>query len=334
VAVKPPLVVLLGATGFVGSAVLREVARRPVRIRAISRRPAQVPMDALAEMEVRTADLTEPGAMAAAVADADIVIHAIAYTKGSLTWRISDGDSAAERVNVGLVRDLVEALRDRETTAPLVKVLFTGAASQVGTSDKEVLDGTEPDLPKGEYDRQKLTAERVLLAANADGILHGASIRLPTVFGYGPQSTARDKGVVATMVRRALSGEQITMWHDGTIRRDLVFVEDVARALVAATDHVEALAGRYWLLGSGEGQPLGKVFTMIAQLAAQQSGKPPVAVVSTQPPAHAEPGDFRSVTIDSSALRAVTGWRPHVPLAEALRRTVTFCTEVEKASQP
>ncbi|MFD0822085.1 NAD-dependent epimerase/dehydratase family protein, partial [Micromonospora zhanjiangensis] len=39
-AVKSPLVVLLGASGFVGSAVLRELAARPGRVRAVSRRPA------------------------------------------------------------------------------------------------------------------------------------------------------------------------------------------------------------------------------------------------------------------------------------------------------
>jgi len=305
-AVKRPLVVLLGATGFVGSAVLRELAVRDVRVRAVSRGAASVPEDARAEIEVHTADLTEPGRLAQAIAGADVVIHTIAYIAGSTTWRINEGDSAAERVNVGLVRDLV-------------------AVSQVGPTDKEVLDGSEPDWPQGEYDRQKLAAERVLLDAHAERILRAVSIRLPTVFGYGPRSTARDKGVVSTMVRRALAGEPITMWHDGTVRRDLLYVEDVARALVAAVDHVDALAGRPWLLGSGRGLPLGEVFTTVASLVAERTGKPPVRVVSVPPPEHAEPGDFHNITIDATPFRSVSGWRPKVPLTDALRHTVDFC---------
>lgn len=324
-AVTPPLIVLLGATGFVGSAVLRELAAEPVRIRAVSRRPALVPAGAGDRVEVHTADLTAPGAVAEALDGADVVVHTLLHSAGATTWRVEDGDTGAERLNVGVAQDVVEALRARRTEgAPPVRVLFVGAASQVGPLDKEVLDGTESDRPKGAYDRQKLRAERLLLDADAEGVLRAASLRLPTVFGYGPSSTARDKGVVSAMVRRALSGEPLTMWHDGTVRRDLLYVEDAARALVAALDHIDELAGRHWLLGTGSGRPLGEVFRTVADLAAGRTGEPAVPVVSVEPPAHAEAGDFRSVTVDSSAFRAVTGWQPRTSLDEALRRTVAF----------
>lgn len=260
--------------------------------------------------------------MAAAVSDADVVIHTVAYIAGSSTWRIDEGDSAAERVNVGLMRDLINVFAGRGADAESPAVVFAGAASQVGPIDKAILDGSETDEPKGEYDRQKLAAERLLLDADAQGILRGCSIRLPTVFGHGPNSTARDKGVIATMVRRALSGEPLTMWHDGTVRRDLLYVEDAARALVAAVSHTAELAGRHWLLGTGRGEPLGEVFRTIAELTAVRVDKPAVPVVSVTPPAHAEAGDFRSIVIDSTAFQRVTGWQPRVPLAEALQRTV------------
>jgi nucleoside-diphosphate-sugar epimerase len=332
VVVKAPLIVLLGASGFVGSAVLRELATRPVRVRAVSRRPAIVPEGARAEIEVLPVDLCEPGRMAEAVAGADVVIHAVAYIDGVTTWRVADGDSAAERVTVGLVRDLIEAVRPAVAGdgAP-VRVVFTGAASQVG---REVIDGTEPDRPAGEYDRQKLAAESALLAAHADGVVRATSIRLPTVFGAGPASTARDKGVVSLMVRRAVAGQDITMWHDGTVRRDLVYIDDVARALVAAAEHADELAGRSWLLGSGHGAPLGEVFTTVAGLVAAETGKPPVQVMSVPAPAHAEAGDFRGVTIDSTAFRAVTGWHPRVPLDEALARTVAHCVQEAEPPRP
>ncbi|MEU4076433.1 NAD-dependent epimerase/dehydratase [Streptomyces venezuelae] len=317
-----PLVVVLGAAGFVGSAVLRELARHDLRVRAVSRRPVTVPAGARAEVETRSVDLTAPGAMAGAIEGADVVVHSIAYIAGSSTWRITDGDTGAERVNVGLVRDLVEAVR--ASGRPDTAVLFTGSVSAAGPSERGVYDGTEPDEPQGEYDRQKLAAERVLLAASAEGVLRGISLRLPTVFGYGPDSTARDKGIVSSMVRRAVAGEPITMWHDGTVRRDLLYVEDVARAFAAALGHLDALAGRHWVLGSGHGAELGPVFTTVARMVAERTGKPPVAVRSVEPPAHAEARDFASVTVDPRAFHEVTGWRAEVPLDEALDRTTAF----------
>lgn len=320
------LAVVLGATGFIGSAVLRELAARPGRVRAVARGVVRPPADARADVETHRADLTDPGAMADAVAGADLVVHTVAHIEGTAAWRVSDDDSAAERVNVGLVRDLVRVLRERRERGDgpdrPVDVLFAGTTSQVGPSPRPTLDGTEPDRPRGAYDRQKLAAERELLAAHARGVLRGVSLRLPTVFGHGPETTARDKGVVSTMVRRALSGERLPMWHDGTVCRDLVYVEDVARAFAAAVDHAERLAGRRWLIGSGRGAPLGEVFATVARLVAAHTGRPPVPRVSVEPPAHAEAGDFRSTVVDSTPFRAVTGWEPRVPLEEGLRRTV------------
>ncbi|MFE4373637.1 NAD-dependent epimerase/dehydratase family protein [Streptomyces sp. NPDC056835] len=327
-----PTIALLGATGFVGSAVLRELAARPVRILAVSRRPAAVPPAARADIEVRAADLTEPGELSAAVAGADAVVLATLYSSATATWRVEDGDTAAERVNVGIARDLVGALAARPA-GPRPQVVFTGAASQAGPTGKPVLDGTEPDRPKGPYDRQKLAAERLLLDADARGVLCGASLRLPTVFGPGAGPAARDRGVVSAMARRALAGEPLTMWHDGTVRRDLLYIDDLARAVVAGLDHTGALAGRHWLLGTGEGRPLGPVFEQLAALVAQRTGRDPVPVLAVRPPEHAEAGDFASVTIDASAFRSVTGWRPNTALTEALRRTVDHLADAVGAGE-
>ncbi|MFZ3494435.1 NAD-dependent epimerase/dehydratase family protein [Streptomyces sp. 5.8] len=321
-----PLIVVLGATGFVGSAVFRELAQHPVRIRAVSRRKVSVPENALAEIEVFPADLTEPGQMAAAVAGADVVIHSLAYLAGASTWRIADGDAGAERVHVGLMQDLLKALGDRPASQAPATVLFTGSITAAGSSDKEVLDGTEPDRPTGYYERLKLEAERLLLAADAAGTVRGACLRLTTLYGYSAGSTAKDKGIVSTMTRRAVAGEPLTMWHDGSVRRDLLHVDDVARAFWAAIPHMDELGGKRWLIGTGQGAPLGDVFSRVCALVAEQTGKDPVPLVSVEPPEYAEVSDFRSVTVDSSAFRAATGWKPQVSLEEGLRLTTEFCS--------
>jgi nucleoside-diphosphate-sugar epimerase len=111
------------------------------------------------------------------------------------------------------------------------------------------------------------------------------------------------------------------MWHDGTVRRDLLHADDVARAFWAAISCMDVLAGKRWLLGTGQGAPLGDVFTTVSALVAEQTGKEPVPVVSVEPPEYAEVIDFRSATIDSCAFRAATGWKPQVSLEDGLRLT-------------
>lgn len=314
-----PLITVLGASGFLGTAIARELARRPLRLRLVSRKPAAAPAGAVADIEVRALDLTRPGAVAEAVAGADAVIHLVAYLADGASWRIAEGDTAAEQVNVGLVRTLIEVAGESERK-PVV--LFAGSTTQAGPSDKELFDGSEPDQPSSPYDRQKLAAEQALKAATAAGLLRAVSLRLPPVFGQPPATTASSKGIVTMMIRRALAGEPLTMWNDGTVRRDLIHVDDVARAFASALENSDALAGRHWLIGTGRGESLRGLFTAIAEAVAEHTGKPPVPVISVPPPDHADDTDSRSIDIDSTAFRSITGWRPEVPLRTALAQTV------------
>ncbi|TDD54186.1 SDR family epimerase/dehydratase [Nonomuraea terrae] len=320
-----PLVVVLGASGFIGSAVTRELAKRPVRLRTVARRPPLLPSAPVADVESRSADLTVKDRLAEAVRDADAVVHLVAALSGGKSWRGADDDPESERVNVGLVRDLVDVLADGTagSTAGPPAVLFAGTTAQAGATERIRIDGTEPDLPETAYDRQKLRAEEVVKKATAEGAVRGISLRLPTVFGHGADSTAADRGVVSAMARRALEGRPLTMWNDGSVLRDLLYVDDVVRAFAAALDNVEPLAGRHWLLGTGAARRLGDVFALIAEVVSEHTGLPPVPVTVVEPPAGAARStDFHSVEVDSSAFRRVTGWRPEVPLREALTRTV------------
>ncbi|WP_026422535.1 NAD-dependent epimerase/dehydratase family protein [Actinokineospora inagensis] len=303
-------VVVLGASGFIGTGISRALAARRVQLRLVARRTPPIPVAAVAEVEVRAADLRD--GVAEHIADADAVVHLVAYTDGG--WRVADGDKMAERVNVGLAADVVDALRTR-STPPVV--LFSGTETQVGLAERERIDGTEPDNPHSAYTRQKLATENLFKDATRDGVVRAVSLRLPTIYGE-----KGDRGVVSLMARKAFAGEPLTMWHDGTVRRDLVFADDVTSAFTAALDHADALAGRHYVLGSGVGVPLRKVFELVAAEVAAVTGNPPVPVVSVEPPGHMEPTDLKSVEVDASAFHAVTGWTTRVGLEEGIRRTV------------
>ncbi|MFD6068246.1 MULTISPECIES: NAD-dependent epimerase/dehydratase family protein [Amycolatopsis] len=310
-------ITVLGASGFVGSAVTRALARQPIRLRAVSRRGLTPPSDGQAETTVVAADLTDRAALAEAVAGSDAIVYLLLADGG---WRVAETEEA-ERVNLGVMRDLVDVVDGK----PLV--LYGGAASQVGVPPREPIDGSETDEPGTPYDRQKLAAEQVLKQATADGRVRGISLRLPTVFGETLTEGANsDRGVVSAMARRALDGQDLTIWGDGTVRRDLVHVEDIATAFTAALAAPDALVGGHWLLGAGRGDQLADVFRLVAKEMAEHTGRGPVDVLCVEPPSHAPSTDLRSVTIDSSPFRAVTGWRPEISLPEGVRRTVAALT--------
>ncbi|MER5934746.1 NAD-dependent epimerase/dehydratase [Streptomyces sp. NPDC002054] len=346
------LITVLGASGFIGSAVTAELALHGARLRTVSRRPAlEVP-----GAEHRIADVTEPGRLAEAVAGSDAVIHLVAELSGTGTanWRAA-GDGPAAR----LMEDLVGALADgragrggtgrRTEAGPRAKadggsgaggraedgrpgaVGCHGAAGRPGGPPPVVLfASTVPPCGPGAptpYERGKRAAEQVLERATARGAVRGISLRLPTV--YGPATTgagAADRGVVSAMARRAAAGDPITLWHDGTVRRDLLYVRDAAAAFAAALGHADALAGTHWDVGTGDSLPLGEVFHALAGVVAARTGRPPVPVLRVEAPPYAAAADFRDVTADPAPFRTATGWAPRVPLPEGLARTAAALT--------
>jgi nucleoside-diphosphate-sugar epimerase len=313
-----PLVTVLGASGFIGATVVAALADRSIRLRPVSRRPKPVPAWIMADAQACAADLTVPGELRNAVADSDAVLYLVGHSGG---WRGANADPASERVTMSMIRHLVDCLGSGRGTSPSAApvLVFAGSTSQVGAVARTPIDGTEPDRPQTSYDRQKQAVEEIVKRATSDGLIRGISLRLPTIYGYSePAGADADRGVLAAMTRRALAGKPLTMWHDGSVQRDLLHVRDVANAFLAALDHPDALAGKHWLLGSGRGEPLGGVFRAIAQAVAETTGTAPVPVVQVPPPADATVTDQHSVVIDSSAFRSATKWRSQISLGDGI----------------
>ncbi|NVI88941.1 NAD(P)-dependent oxidoreductase [Actinomadura sp. BRA 177] len=310
-----PVVTVLGASGFIGSALVAALAPLPVTVRAVARWSGDVRLTAPgAGVEARKADATVPGELRAAVAGSDTVVDLLLPSAG---WRA--GGEEAERLTTGVVRDLVAWART-ERHRPVV--VFAGSVSQAGHPPRLPLDGSETDRPQGPYDRRKHEAELLLKAATADGTLRGVSLRLPTVYGTGPGGRCADRGVLATMARRALAEEPLTVWGDGGMERDLLHVRDAAAAFAAAVARPGPLCGGHWVIGTGEGRRLRDAFRAVADSVAARYGRPPVPVVSVPSPPAASETDMSGVVVDASAFTAVTGWRAEVPFHDGLDRLV------------
>lgn len=323
-----PVISVLGGSGFLGGAIVRSLATHPVHIRAVSRRPVTTSLStigAVADITALPADLTDRQVLARAIHGADVIIVAVAQISGQRTWRVSDDDPVSSRVNTGITTTIAEICANGAHDGDPPVVLFAGSTSQAGPHSTP-LTGKEPDHPATTYDRQKLAAERTLLAAARAGHCRAASLRLPTVFGPAV-ANSQDKGIVSAMARRALAGEPLTMWHNGTVERNLLFVEDAAAAFVAALGAADQLSGRAWVVGSRQHVQLHELFEAIADDVAELSGLPRVEVREVSPPPYASQMDLLSVRLDTSAFTDATGWSAQTNWRTAVRYTVAALAE-------
>ncbi|MFE9245763.1 NAD-dependent epimerase/dehydratase family protein [Nocardiopsis sp. NPDC006938] len=308
-------VVVLGASGLVGSAVAARYARHAVDLRLVSRRVPPTPPSGAARVSALTGDLTDPVFAARAVDGADLVFHLVCHRLPGGSWQVGEDDPVAEAVNTGTVRSVAAALArraDRTPDRPLPTVVLAGSSTQ---PEDPGAPGTTP------YDRHKSRAEGLLARAEAAGELRAVTLRLSTVYGPAAPPT-RDHGVVSAMVRRALAGEALTVWGDGSVPRDPLHVADAARAFEAAGERPAALRGLRPVVGSGRPVRLDALFSRVSRTVAEVTGRPPVPVVRVPPPEGASAADATHTPADPGPFAGASGWSPRIGLTEGLRDTV------------
>jgi CDP-glucose 4,6-dehydratase len=104
---------------------------------------------------------------------------------------------------------------------------------------------------------------------------------------------------------------------DGTPERDFLYVEDAATAYLALAREIDRAAGEAFNAGSGRPVAVRAVVELICRLAGSDV-EPDIRGIGTPE------GEISRQYVDSSKLRALTGWQPRVELEEGLRRTVEW----------
>jgi UDP-glucose 4-epimerase len=141
-------------------------------------------------------------------------------------------------------------------------------------------------------------------------------LRLTNVYGPRQHLEREGLGFLPVFVRRALLGETITLFGDGTQRRDCLFVEDVVDAILLAAT-TDAAAGQVLNLG----HPAAPTLAEIADLTFDAAGRPRAVELVPFPDelARIDIGSFQG---DFSKARRLLGWEPAVTFADGVSATL------------
>jgi CDP-paratose 2-epimerase len=276
-------------------------------------------------------DVRDPETVAEAMQGTARVFHLAAQV--AVTTSLVDPIEDME-INVrGTVNVLEAARMQRKPPA----VLFTSTNKVYGRLDEVALElGPERYEPRDQMLRRHGISESQSLAfCSPYGCSKGAAdqyvldyahsygvpacvLRMSCI--YGPhQCGNEDQGWVAHFLISAVQGQPITIFGDGRQTRDLIFVEDLLDALLAASSNKRALAGRAFNLGGGPDNAvsLQEVVGLITQL----RGEAPQIDWDEWRVA-----DQRWYVSDTRAFSELTGWRPRVGVAEGLARLHAWLT--------
>jgi UDP-glucose 4-epimerase len=296
---------VLGGGGFIGSHLAEALLAAGHRVRLFER-PHLMALTApgiAARAETVTGDFLNYGDLARALSGIEVVFHLI-----STTLPKPSNDNPVYDVETNLVGSLrlLELCRAHRVR----KVVFSSSGGTVyGVPASVPIAEAHPTEPLCSYGIQKLAIEKYLQLEHA---LHGLDyciLRPSNPYGER-QRTDVAQGAIAVFLERALRGEPIEIWGDGSVVRDYVYVGDVAEAFVRAVSYEGAQ--RVFNVGSGAGTSLKELIEKIGVLLGRK------LAVDYRP---ARRVDVPVNVLDASAAARHLGWRPRTPLAQGLQRT-------------
>ena len=218
-------ILVTGASGFVGRALVTELAAQGRTVRAAMRQPADV-FPRQVEV-VAVSDLTRPLEWRALLKDVEAVVHlaGIAHAGPGIA------EDTYDRVNRLATAELAKAARH----AGVRRLVFISSIrAQVGPAAPHVLREVDPPQPTDAYGRSKLAAEDAVRAAEVP-----FTILRPTLI-YGPGV----KGNLASLMRLALSPWPLPFGRL-TNRRSLLARENLIAAIHGVLDAPVAINETY-----------------------------------------------------------------------------------------
>ncbi len=307
-------IVITGARGYIGSVLAKRLASEGHALRLVSRAAAATApvVGDGARIEHIAADLRDERAWSALLAGADAVVHLSSRTD----LRAAEADPAGdEDINVKPMRMLARAAA-RIPSSPVVA--FASAATVVGMNPRIPVDESTPDDSCSVYDCHKLACERILREATAGGVMRACSLRLSNVYGYGAVSINANRGILNAMMKRAMAGEPLTLFGDGSYMRDFIHLDDVVDAFCRVVATPSACDGSHYVIASGRGHSLAEAFAFVAEEALAQSGRR-IDIRHVPEPADLQPIERRNFVGDARRFRERTGWRPQFGLRAGIR---------------
>lgn len=197
------------------------------------------------------------------------------------------------------------------------RIVFTSSRFVYGSIEYNPVDESHPFNCLSIYGIHKLAGEKYYRFYREAGGLQTVSLRIANPYGPRQQMKHSKYGIVNWFIRLALEGQPLTVYGEGTQKRDYVYVEDVAEALIQAA-LAPALEVQVYNLGSGVGTRFIDMANWIVEMI------PGTELRQVEWPSDryfVETGDYIS---DITLLTQTTGWRPKTSMRDGIAKTIEY----------
>jgi nucleoside-diphosphate-sugar epimerase len=302
-----------GAAGFIGSNLVRALARSGEHVRALDNLVTGYweNLDALrgsASVEFITADVRDAPALSRACRGVEVVFHQAGL--GSVPRSIEQ-PVETDSVNCGGTVQVLDVARHTGVR----RVIFAASSSAYGDAPTLPKHEDMPARPLSPYAVSKLGAEHYLRVFSSVYGLETLGLRYFNVFGPNQRPDGPYAAAIPRFMWAALHRQAPTIFGDGGTTRDFCYVDNAVDANLRAAAAPGPFCGQLANVATGRRVSLNDLVERIGHVLGRQ-------IV----PEHADPrpGDIRHSLADVTRARELFGYEPRVTWEQGLPPTASY----------
>ena len=309
--------IVTGGCGFIGSSLVHALVDAGASVAVID---ALVPSHGgdLRNIESLPVETLVVGIGGEGVADliegADVIFNLAGQVSHTASMLDPQQDLRLNLIDHAQFLELVRRV------VPTARLVHASTRQVYGKVSSLPVDETTAANPVDVNGVAKLAGEQMHSVYGHAYGLATTSLRLSNVYGPRQRLTSDELGFLPVFVRRALLGETIKLFGDGSQRRDCLHVDDVVSAFVAAT--ADAAVGRVYNVGHATDASLAEIADIMVDAAGSTGG----VEITPWPDDHERIaiGSFRT---NSSLIERELGWTSTIDLATGICSTIDFYRE-------
>jgi UDP-glucose 4-epimerase len=294
-------ILITGGSGFLGVNLFKALTEEGHQVVNLDKRSST-------EIPTEVGDVLDQAFIERHMAGVEAVFH--------LASHIEAGESVLEpkryiENNVLGTLSVLEAMR----VHGVKKFLFSSSAAIYGEPIRTPIKEDDRTLPINPYGMTKLAMEGLVSSYAYSYGFTGVALRYFNLYGPGEKHEP-ETHAIPRFIAQMKGDQEVTVWGDGSNRRDFIYIDDVVRAHLAA---LQLPQGYHYINLSGKNATsVMEVIHLLEKIMGKQ------AKIKQHPP---RPGDPIELFADASKAKEVLGWEPAVSLEEGLRKTVEYFRE-------
>ncbi|HVZ94362.1 MAG TPA: UDP-glucuronic acid decarboxylase family protein [Phycisphaerales bacterium] len=171
--------------------------------------------------------------------------------------------------------------------------------------------------PRACYDEGKRAAETLFMDYHR---MNKVNIRIVRIFNtYGPRMHPYDGRVVSNFIRQAITGEDITLYGDGTQSRSFCFRDDLIEAMIRMMNGPDSFIGPVNI-----GNPHEFTMKQLADMVIEMTGSKSKVVHKPMPA-----DDPKQRQPDITLAKKHLGWEPKISLKDGLKKTIEWFKAID-----